>query len=153
MQLKALLAGVALASAFTSAGALTVQTGNNAQPNQSNLVFNPCDSGVGSGSGNPVNGCLNTDHALFVKLSSNESLEISGGQATLDSTDGTFSLLTITLNGLSSVILNIDATVDGSIAFVDGLGAIAGPRAGDLPLMMAGLAAVGFIARRRKPQR
>ena len=67
MKLKTLLVGVVLASAFTSASALSVVTGNVPQ-DDSNLVFNPCGLPAGSGSGNPVSGCLNDDHAIVVEL-------------------------------------------------------------------------------------
>ena len=49
-------------------------------------------------------------------------LSITGGQATLDSTDGTFSRLMIDLVPLITVILNIDATEDGFVTFADGSG-------------------------------
>jgi len=202
MKLKALLAGVVFASAFTTASALNVVTGNNPQPNQSNLVFNPC--GLPPGAGNPVSGCLNDDHSIVVALSSDETIDFSGGQSRVVPVDGSFSTLTITLNPLNTVILNINASQDGFVTFSDGAATSAAfaissngqnfftatgitgnfltfhttltvggaetdivadvrqIRLGDVSvvpepetyaLMMAGLAAIGFIGRRRKTKR
>jgi hypothetical protein len=206
MKLQALLAGVVLASAFSSASALDVATGNNPQPNQANLLRNTCDAGIGAASGLTVFGCLNSDHALPVPLSSDESLEISGGQARLGATVDLFSQLTISLNNLSALILDIRASENGFVTFTDGAGitssasalskngqnfftltgitgnsltfnttlTIGGaetdivedvrqirlvqqvtaiPEPETYALMMAGLAAIGFIARRRKTQK
>ncbi len=204
MKLRSLVTSVALAGAFASASALTVVPGNVAQID-SNLVRNPCGLSAATGSGTPVLGCLNDNHAQLVQLSSDESLTITGGQATLDSTDGSFSQLSISLVGgsLGTVILNIDATANGFVTFADGsgldgtfalaangsnfftatgvtggflsfttfngqmveadivadvkqirLGTVAAiPEPQTYALMMAGLAALGFIGRRRKTRR
>lgn len=204
MKLKAVLLAAVLSGAFTSASALTVVPGNVPQID-SNLVRNPCGLSSLTGSGNPVFGCLNDDHAQLVQLSSDESLEITGGQASLDATDGSLSQLSISLvaNTLGTVILNIDSLADGFVRFADGsgldgtfaldgngenfftatgvtggflsfttfdsqgveidlvadvkqirLGVLAPiPEPETYALMMAGLAALGFIARRRKTAR
>ena len=205
MKLKTLLLGLAMAGAFTSASALTVTTGNHPTPDQSNLIRNGCGLSSG-GSGSPVTGCLNDNHAQLVNITSDESLEISGGQASLDSTDGTFSQASFSLVGgsLTSLIFNVDATANGSISFADGSGTVgtfalsrngqnfftltgitggflsfttfnsqgqetdlvadikqirlagavtAVPEPETYALMMAGLAALGFVSRRRRAQR
>ena len=123
MKLNAVFLAAALAAAFAPAGAVEVVIGNVPQID-SNLVRNPCGLTPGSASGSPVLGCLNDNHAQLVQLSSDESLEITGGQASLDSTDGTFSQLTVSLvaNTLGTVILNIDSTTDGFVTFADGSG-------------------------------
>jgi len=203
MKLKALLAGVIFASTFTTASALSVVTGNVPQID-SNLVFNPC--GLPAGAGNPVFGCLNDNHTIVAALSSDEPIDFSGGQARIEAFDGLYSTLTIALNPLTTVILNIQASEDGFVTFTDGSGnsgafAIDGnganfftatgitgnfltfhtsltsggadadivtdtrqirlgqggvtpvPEPETYALMMAGLAAVGFISRRRRTRR
>ena len=205
MKLNAVLIAAALSGSFASAQALTVVEGNVPQID-SNLVFNPCGAAVGSGTGFTVNGCLNDNHAQLAALSSDESLVITGGQASLDSSDGSFSQLLVELIGapLSTLILNIDATESGFVTFTDSSGPdgtfaldddgqnfftltgisggfasfrtfnsqmveadivadvdqirLGGASVAAIPepetyaLMLAGLGAVGFIARRRKQQ-
>ena len=202
MKLKALLVGVVLASAFTSASALSIVTGNVPQID-SNLVFNPC--GLAPGAGNPVFGCLNNNQSAVATLSSDETIDFSGGQDRVEAVDGLYSTLTIALNPLTTVILNIQASSDGFVTFTDGAGTSSNFAIGDnaanfftatgitgnfltfhttltsggaetdivtdvrqirlggpvaaIPepetyaLMMAGLAAIGFIGRRRKTRK
>jgi hypothetical protein len=205
MKLKALLVGVVLASAFTSASALSILPGNVPQIDTL-LIFNGCGLPAGSGGpGNPVSGCLNDNHAIVATLSSDETIEISGGLALVEAFDGLYSTLTIALNPLTTVILNIQASNDGFVTFTDGAGisgefAIDGnaenfftatgitgnfltfhttldpggaetdivtdvtqirlggpvaaiPEPETLALMMAGLATIGFIGRRRKTRK
>src|SRR5215213_10967369 len=105
MKLKAVVLAAMLSGGLASAQALTVVEGNVPQID-SVLVFNPCGAPVGTGTGNPVMGCLNDNHDQLVNLQSNEDLVITGGQASLTSADGAFSQLTISLVGasLASVI-------------------------------------------------
>lgn len=205
MKLNAVFLAALLAGAFAPAGAVDVVTGNVPQIDD-NLIRNGCGLPDPTASGSPVQGCLNDNHAQLVQLSSDESLEITGGQASLDSTDGTFSQLMMSLvaNTLGTVILNIDSTADGFVTFADGSGidgtfALDGngqnfftatnvsggflsfttsltqggaetdivedvtqirlgiapsiPEPETYSLMLAGLAALGFLARRRKEQR
>ena len=123
MKLNALLSGLFLAATFTSASALSVTVGNTPPtPDQSNLVRNPCGLAAATGTGTTVLGCLNDDHSELVGLTSDESLTISGGQATVGATDGEpFSTLIVS-NSFSTLILNIDATEDGFVTFSDGAG-------------------------------
>ena len=125
-KLKSLLLGVVLAAAFAStSAALNVVTGNVPQVDSA-LVRNPCNPAiVGSEIGNPVLGCLLDFLSQTISISSDEELEISGGLAILDSTDGLFSQLTMSATApasLISVIYNIDATEDGLVTFADVLG-------------------------------
>jgi hypothetical protein len=123
MNLKSLVVSAIFASAFTSASALTVVSGNNPQPDQHNVVHNPCGLPAGSGAGNPVTGCFADDNAITVSVSSNEDLDFTaGGQARVEAMDGSLSTLTITLNPLSTVILNIQTSDDGFVTFSDGAG-------------------------------
>ena len=200
MKLKALLLGVAMAGAFTSASALTVLTGNVPQDDD-NLVRNPCGLATPD-TGLSVQGCLNTNHAAIVNISSDEEINIDGGQADVTATDDLLSTLTIETDGFSTLILDIDASADGTVTFTDGAGTsspfaldedgsnfftltgIVGnfvtfttfvdgietdivsdvkqirlgvappiPEPETYALMLAGLAAVGFISRRRKTRR
>jgi len=204
MKLNAILSGVFLATAFTAASALTVATGNNPQPGQSNVLHNAC--GLASDTGTTVQGCLNTDNSILVDFTSDEVLFINGGQATLRADDNEpFSRLTISTGTMTSLILNILATEEGFVTFTDGAGTsspfalddngqnfftltgIVGnsvsfvtsltaggaetdivdevrqvrpgglvtaiPEPETYALMMAGLAAVGFISRRRKTKK
>ena len=110
MKLNALLTGVILATAFTTASALSVAVGNNPQPDQSNLVRNPCGLATPD-TGTTVQGCLNDAHSIIVDLTSDEVLFINGGQATLRADDDEpFSRLTVSTGSMSSLILDIDAT-------------------------------------------
>ena len=125
-KLKSLLLGAVLAAAFAStSAALNVVTGNVPQVDSA-LVRNPCNPAiVGSEIGNPVLGCLLDFLSQTISISSDEELEISGGLAILDSTDGLFSQLTMSATApasLISVIYNIDATEDGFVTFADVLG-------------------------------
>ena len=202
MKLKALLAGVVFASAFSTASALSVVTGNVPQIDD-NLIRNGCGLAT-SDTALSVQGCLNTNHAAIVNLTSDEVININGGQADITATDDLLSRLTISTTGFSTLILDIDASADGFVTFSDGattsapfalddngnnfftLTGIVGPsvtfvtsvngvetdivsdvkqiRLGAGPvaaipepetyaLLMAGLAAVGFISRRRKADR
>ena len=87
----------------------------------SNVIFNAC--GTGGSTGTTVQGCLNDDKTTFVNISSNEALVVGsgGGQATIDSVDGTFSEFTISFAdpslGFSKLQFNIDAVSDGTANF------------------------------------
>ena len=198
LKLHALLTTALLSAAAFSANALTVV----ASPAGTgiNVISNACDASVTPTSGaTTVFGCLNVDHAQKVSLTSDENLVITCGQATLDSADGVFGELTISVvdKTLTSVIFNIDATADGTVTFSDGDGVgptfnldgngqnfftitgVAGgflsfetsgqivadvkqirlnavgviPEPETYALMLAGLGALGFVARRRKAAR
>ncbi|MDO9498909.1 PEP-CTERM sorting domain-containing protein [Falsiroseomonas sp.] len=95
----------------------------------SNVQFNPC--GLGSGSGMTVQGCLNDAQNTLVNFTSDETLVISGGgQAIIGAADGSFNSLTISLAdmamGFDKLQLNIDAIADGSATFqaVDQFGTV-----------------------------
>jgi len=124
--LKSLLLGAVLAAALVSTSAALVVTPGNVPQDDSALVRNPCDlSLVGSPVGISVLGCLLDFLAQTISISSDESLEITGGQAILVSTDDLFSRLTMSATApasLSTVILNIDAMEDGFVNFADASG-------------------------------
>ena len=92
-------------------------------PGYSNVVSAPCNFTPGSTHGFNVFGCLNDDHSKVVRFSSGENLQISGGQASLQADDGSFSFLSVSVDGhtLDTVILNIDATLDGFVKFGSGI--------------------------------
>ena len=118
-----LLLGAVLAAVASASSALIVTTGIVPQ-DDSALVRNPCglsDPDVGTS----VLGCLVDFLSQTISISSDEILEISGGLAILDATDGTFSQLTLSATApasLRTVILNIDATEDGFVTFTDASG-------------------------------
>ena len=203
MKANALLSGLLLATAFTAASAVPVVTPGTVAQDDSNLVRNPCGLDPSTGIGGTVLGCLNDDHSAIVSLTSVEEISISGGQAALTATDGAFANLMIGMNGLDTLILNIDANSDGFVTFTDGTGTsvpfalddngqnfftltgISGgfvflqatfngaeadiidevnqirlgsqvtaiPEPETYALMMAGLAAMGYIGRRRKTRK
>ena len=71
-------------------------------------------------SGNPIFGETNQTH-LAVRFSSNESITSPAmGQARIEAVDGTLTTLTVDLNGgsFTSLIFNIDASVNGTVNFV-----------------------------------
>jgi hypothetical protein len=71
-------------------------------------------------SGNPIFGLTNQTQ-LAVRFSSNENITSPAmGQARIEAVDGTLTTLTIDLNGgsFTSLILNLDASVDGAVNFV-----------------------------------
>jgi hypothetical protein len=70
--------------------------------------------------GNPIFGETNQTH-LAVRFSSNEPITSPAmGQARIEAVDGTLTTLTIDLNGgsFTSLILNLDASVNGTVNFV-----------------------------------
>ena len=124
LKLNALLAATVLSSVFASANALTVLTGNNPQPNQSNVIRDGCGLPDATGVGTTIAGCLNDNHSQLVAFSSDESLQYdAGGQARVEGTTGAYSRLTIKAENtdIQSLILNINASADGFVAFSDGV--------------------------------
>lgn len=87
-----------------------------------NVIFNAC--GLGGSTGTTVQGCLNSSHTTLVDFTSDETLSIGegGGQATIDSVDGTFDFIRIQLDdptlGFSKLQLNLDAVADGTATFL-----------------------------------
>lgn len=117
------VAGLAFAAA-TAQAVLIVQTGNIAGGTD-NVVFNPCAAEVG-GPLLTVEGCFNTDHVRVVRLTAEENITASGGQATIAATDNDgFSRLRISVENpsgtFSKLILNIDSLLDAFVTFTDGV--------------------------------
>ena len=97
MKLKPLLVAAALAGAFTSANALTVVSGNVPQID-SNLVRNPVTSRPEARVASRCSGRLNDNHSQLVSaVVRREPRDHRAARRPLDSTDGTFSQLSISL--------------------------------------------------------
>ncbi|WP_207540221.1 PEP-CTERM sorting domain-containing protein [Sabulicella rubraurantiaca] len=124
MKKNPLLAATALACglafAAPASATLTLQSGLvGGSGDVDNVIFNACGT---AGTGNPVQGCLNTSHTTLVNFSSNETLNISGGgQATISAQDGTFNTISIALDdtslGFGKLQFNLDATANGTANF------------------------------------
>jgi len=116
----ALAAAVTIASAQTAAADIILTLGNSPQqPDQENVLLQ------NDSVGNPVFGLTNQTE-LQVRFTGNETLTASGGQARIDAEDGEFTQLKVDIpNGsFTSLILNPDATIDGTVDFraVDTMG-------------------------------
>jgi hypothetical protein len=125
------LAGAMLAGVAASAqAALIVQTGNNPQPNQDNVISASCAGNV-TGPALTIQGCLNGDHTKLVNFSSLENLQFgAGGQARVEAVDGDFSNLRISYadgSAFGSLILNIDANAAGFVTFTGVPGGTSAP--------------------------
>ncbi|MBV1799876.1 PEP-CTERM sorting domain-containing protein [Siccirubricoccus sp. G192] len=117
------LAGTVLAGlgfAAPSQAALIITPGNNPQPNQANVIDNPCTGAI-AGPALTIQGCLNTDSTKLVNFTALENIQYAaGGQARIVAQDGDFSNLTISYadgSAFTSLILNIDANAAGSVTF------------------------------------
>src|SRR5687767_12046534 len=113
---KMMIAIAALAVVGTSAlhadAILTI--GNTPQAGDQNVLLN---TGL---SGNPIFGTTNQT-GFSVRFTGNETLTApASGQARIEAADGGFNFLRVDLPGatFTSLILNIDATTDGTISFV-----------------------------------
>jgi hypothetical protein len=107
----ALLLG--LASAASARADIVIVTGNNPQPDE-NVLLN---TGL---SGNPIFGTTNQT-GVSVRFASTEALTApANGQARVEAVDGALTQLTIDIPGstFTSLILNIDAAANGSVAFM-----------------------------------
>jgi hypothetical protein len=124
----ALAATLGLMSSSAVAG-LIVTTGNNPQTDD-NVIANGCSAGVAvPGPALTVKGCFNANHDQPVDFTSNEAITYTGGQATVEASDGAFATLTISVEGATfdTLILNIDAIkqrptdLASKISFTDGV--------------------------------
>ncbi len=112
------LTGAILALGSSPASAITI-TPSNAGGNAGtdNVLFNV----IANDTTNPALGTLNANPGFIVNFnSSSDALIASGGQATLDSADGSFTNLSIFLSDgatFQKLILNPDATSNGTINF------------------------------------
>jgi hypothetical protein len=120
-------AGFLLAAPGIANAGLIVNTGNNPQAGDDNVISNACTGGV-DGPAMTIKGCFNTAHSQLVDLTSEESIRYSaGGQAVIVSNDGNgFSTLKIQVEGkqMKSLIVNIDSDDNGYVQFSDNLGDI-----------------------------
>jgi hypothetical protein len=86
-----------------------------------NLVFNSCASAV-TGPALTLTGCLNGAPNTVISLTSDENIQVAGGgQARVVASDGVgysfLSINSIIPATFSSIVLNINATQDGSVTF------------------------------------
>jgi PEP-CTERM motif len=82
-----------------------------------NVLANSCPAGTLVGPATTVQGCIGL---ILVNFTSDENLTYTGGQATLEASDGEFDNLIISLSGgytFAKLLLNIDATADGTVTF------------------------------------
>jgi len=106
------LAAISIGSAMSARADVVVLPGNIPQTDE-NVLLN---TGI---SGNPIFGTTNQT-GLAVRFSSSEDITApSNGQARIEAVDGTLTTLTIDLNGgsFTSLILNLDASVNGTVDF------------------------------------
>lgn len=119
------VAGLA-AAALTSAAhaALILTPGNNPQAGSDNVVFElGCNAGA-FGPANTVAGCFLGDATKQITFAAEENVAALVGTGTVGATDnGGYQTLRIAVTGgtFTSVVLNLDAVVDGSVTFSDGL--------------------------------
>lgn len=114
--IKALVFGFAASLATMPAAAqLTVFPGNNPQPDSANLLST-------GATGNPVTAVTNGT-GFLVTIAGTENLvtNAAGSQLTVTAADGAFGTLTFSVPGytFNSLILNLDASQDGTVTFAD----------------------------------
>ncbi|MFN2513282.1 MAG: PEP-CTERM sorting domain-containing protein [Pyrinomonadaceae bacterium] len=105
-------AAISLGSAISARADVMIFAGNIPQTDE-NVLLN---TGI---SGNPIFGTTNQTQ-LAVRFSSNENLTApANGQARIEAVDGTLTTLTIDLisGSFTSLILNLDASVNGTVNF------------------------------------
>lgn len=127
LSLHAAVCAFMLAAAGTAHAAIIVETGVDKAGTQ-NVVSNPCSGNTTSGM--TVQGCLNQDKTRFVNFTGTEKLKYTGGQATLDAKDGSFTYVLIALadGGIfSKLLLNIDADANGFVTFTGSTGGTSAP--------------------------
>ncbi|UZD66151.1 PEP-CTERM sorting domain-containing protein [Marinobacter sp. AN1] len=114
------VAGAFIFSPMVSAGIIVQEGVAGGSGDVDNLLSNACSGNI-TGPALTVQGCLNNNHDIFVDLTSDENLFISGGQASLVAEDGGFSFLDIALSTegytFGKLQLNIDASDDGFVYF------------------------------------
>ena len=104
------MAAVAMLWASEAQATAILTPGNVPQTGDENISLNT------GAIGNPIFGETNETH-LAVRFASNESLTANGQG--IEATDGFFTLLTVDIptGSFSSLILNLDATVNGTVTF------------------------------------
>jgi PEP-CTERM motif len=118
-----IISGTALSGA-ANAAIVDVQTSAAGFGVEANVLLDPGEC-IGADAALPgeLYGCFNGDKARLIRLASDGDslIDAGGGQATLDSEDGTLDDLTLDLlNDLelfAELVLNIDATEDGTVFF------------------------------------
>lgn len=124
--------GIAAAGLLAIAGpanATLIVTAGVDNTGTTNVVANSCDAGVANpGPALVVAGCFNTNHAVQVQLSSNESVTYTGGQAVLDPVVGDMSTfkvaITLPASTFAKLIVNVDGSANGVLRFTDGVSVV-----------------------------
>jgi len=104
----------------TASASIIVTTGTD-NTGTANVLANGC-TGANPGPAFTISGCLNTNQSYLVNFTSDELIQYSGGQATIVDAGGNgFSRLTISLaaatDTFSKLLLNIDASTNGTVTF------------------------------------
>ena len=127
--IKAFVFAFAASMAAMPAAAVTITPGNDPQPDSANLLST-------GGAGNPVTAVTNgTGFQVTISGTENLVTNAAGLQLTVTAADGAFSGLTFALTDpnytFSSLILNLDSSVDGTVTFTDSVSGTSSPFAVD----------------------
>lgn len=122
---KALTLGTAAAFALSAQAAIVdVDESASGFGVDANVLLDPGECiGADAAPANELYACFNSNKSRLIRLASDGDSLIAtgGGQATLDSEDGTFDDLTLDLlddtTSFAELVLNIDATEDGQVFF------------------------------------
>jgi hypothetical protein len=123
MNLKSILGATAIAvgllgAAQTGHAAIIVTEG--ASGTGDNVIFNSCNT-ANEGPALTLTGCLNNRPNTVINLTSDELIRIAaGGQSRVEAVDGAYSFLRIDSvipSTFSTLVLNIDATQNGTVTF------------------------------------
>lgn len=114
----------AAVSGAASAAIVDVETSAAGFGVDANVLLDPGECiGADAAPAGEIYACFNSNKDRLIRLASDGDslIDAGGGQATLDSVDGTFDDLTLDLlddtTSFGELILNIDATVDGTVFF------------------------------------
>lgn len=120
----AVAAGAAMASPAYATLIVTEAGGGGGD----NLISAACDAEI-VGPATTIEGCLNGDHSLVIRIEGNENIFFdAGGQAVIAASDGYLSYLKFSIPGYTfdEIIFNLDGFVDGTVSFANNLGDVSG---------------------------